>query len=187
MKRVCIDAGHGGRDPGATFRGMKESDITLAIAYSLKQFLMTHDYDVVMTRRMDETLTLRDRVNVANEANVDLFVSIHTNADPDPDRPGDPEARGEEVWYHPESKNGLALAQAIGNSLKASFPSEPYRGEKARALYVLRKTLAPAALVEVGFIDNSETAKQFLDARVLSRIAFALAGGIIAFAQASNA
>jgi N-acetylmuramoyl-L-alanine amidase len=180
--KAIVDAGHGGRDSGATFGAMREADVTLAIVKEMQLLTARSKFiDLVFTRATDDYLSLRDRVNLANATGADLFVSVHTNADPDPDRPGDPEARGMEVWHHPDSVKGGHLAKELGRGMKLEFPDEPYRGEKARALYVVRKTVMPAALVEVGFIDNSDTARKFTQPEVLSQIAFSLVVGLIGY------
>lgn len=79
---VVIDAGHGGKDPGATgTRGTQEKDITLAAALELAKVLRERgDFDVVLTRDDDTFVPLSDRSKKANDLNADLFVSLHCNA-----------------------------------------------------------------------------------------------------------
>jgi N-acetylmuramoyl-L-alanine amidase len=81
IKKVCIDAGHGGRDHGNENNGFAEKDITLAIAKIAAQKI--HDelgLDVVMTRTDDTLVGLRDRTEIANKAKADVFISIHCNS-----------------------------------------------------------------------------------------------------------
>ncbi len=87
---IVIDAGHGGVDPGATsYAGTHEKDIVLAFARILRDRLTASGrYDVVMTRDRDIFLPLRDRVRAAQQAQGDLFVSLHTNSHPDSDTRG---------------------------------------------------------------------------------------------------
>lgn len=82
IKTIVIDAGHGGKDPGAIGRrGTKEKDIVLDIAKRLARMLREKsDVNVVLTRKGDYFLTLDERTRIANANNADLFVSIHTNA-----------------------------------------------------------------------------------------------------------
>ena len=85
VHRVVIDAGHGGHDTGAIGpSGVKEKDITLALAKQVKELLNAElpDIEVIMTREDDRTLALQDRTNTANAAAADLFISIHCNASP---------------------------------------------------------------------------------------------------------
>ncbi len=81
IKRIVIDAGHGGKDPGAIgVNGMKEKDISLAIAKQLAEFLKKDGFDVYLTRDEDIYLTLEERTAIANSLEADLFVSIHVNS-----------------------------------------------------------------------------------------------------------
>jgi N-acetylmuramoyl-L-alanine amidase len=81
---VVLDPGHGGSNPGATGAspGLREKHLTLALAQMVAAKLKEHDIDVVLTRNGDKTLTLRQRVEVADSIPADLFVSIHANASP---------------------------------------------------------------------------------------------------------
>jgi N-acetylmuramoyl-L-alanine amidase len=85
VKRILIDPGHGGEDPGTTGRlGTKEKDITLNIAMKLRDRLNRHPgYQILMTREKDITLSLNDRIDIAKSCGADLFISIHINYIPD--------------------------------------------------------------------------------------------------------
>jgi N-acetylmuramoyl-L-alanine amidase len=81
ISRVVIDAGHGGRDPGARVKGLNEADLTLDVAQRLEKLLLTvRGVEVVMTRRHDVYIPLEERTAIANRAGADLFLSIHVNA-----------------------------------------------------------------------------------------------------------
>ena len=81
IKRIVIDPGHGGRDPGAIGpSGLKEKDVVLKIAKGLREKLQKHGYEVFLTRERDVYLPLEDRTAIANVKEADLFVSIHANA-----------------------------------------------------------------------------------------------------------
>jgi N-acetylmuramoyl-L-alanine amidase len=82
IRVVVIDAGHGGRDPGASGLISHEKDITLAIALKTGEYIKNNisNVRVIYTRRNDSTLDLRDRPRIANKANADLFISIHANS-----------------------------------------------------------------------------------------------------------
>jgi N-acetylmuramoyl-L-alanine amidase len=80
---VVIDAGHGGGDPGAIGPGgLREKEVTLAVALELEQRLAARGFQVVMTRRRDAALSLEERTALAEGAGGDVFVSIHVNAAP---------------------------------------------------------------------------------------------------------
>jgi N-acetylmuramoyl-L-alanine amidase len=89
VSKIVIDPGHGGADPGAvTPSGLEEKAITLDIANRLRALLKDAPVRVVMTRPDDRTVSLERRVEIANAENADLFLSIHINSMPLPDRVG---------------------------------------------------------------------------------------------------
>jgi N-acetylmuramoyl-L-alanine amidase len=113
---VVVDAGHGGRDPGAIgIDGLREKDVTLALARVLEKKLRAKGFDVVMTRRRDRTLSLVERTAIAEGAGGDVFVSLHANASPRPERDGlelftlDPHAERQTLRLAAR-ENGVALA-----------------------------------------------------------------------------
>ena len=81
IKCICIDAGHGGKDPGAISGRLREKDITLAIALKLGKMVSNTypDMKVVYTRTKDVAVDLRERGKIANKAKAQLFISIHVN------------------------------------------------------------------------------------------------------------
>ncbi len=108
IDRIVIDAGHGGKDPGAVgHRGLEEKDITLGVARELER-LVSRDPDLsaVMTRRSDRFLSLGRRARLAREANGDVFISLHCNASKR--RAAD----GLEVYFLSEAKTEAAAAVA---------------------------------------------------------------------------
>jgi len=81
VRKIVLDAGHGGKDPGAVGpRGLKEKDVTLALAKKIKPLLEEQGYTVLMTRETDVFIPLHERTAFANQNKADLFISIHTNA-----------------------------------------------------------------------------------------------------------
>lgn len=117
LRRIVVDAGHGGKDPGAIGpSGVYEKDITLAMAKLLgKRIEEELGCEVVYTRKDDTFLPLEERTAIANEAGADLFISLHANANNNSD------IRGVETYYLNFSKNEQAAAVAArenGTSLK---------------------------------------------------------------------
>jgi len=106
IKTIVIDAGHGGKDPGAIGRrlGIKEKDLTLAIAKKLKRIFEDNGISVIMTRGSDEFISLPERVRIANSSGADLFVSIHINAS------RSRSMNGFECYYLSEATNDNARA-----------------------------------------------------------------------------
>jgi N-acetylmuramoyl-L-alanine amidase len=83
VRRIVLDPGHGGRDPGATSRsGQREKDVVLRLALALRPRLVAHGFEVVLTRDADRTLELEERTALAEGVRGDLFVSLHANAAP---------------------------------------------------------------------------------------------------------
>ena len=94
VRRVVLDAGHGGTDPGATTAEIAEKEITLDIGRRLRELLEANGFEVIVTRDADRTIALRDRARLANESRSDVFVSIHVNAILE-----HTESRGIETYY----------------------------------------------------------------------------------------
>lgn len=94
VRRVVLDAGHGGSDPGATAEQLLEKEITLDIGRRLRTLLERDGFDVVVTRDSDRTIALKERARLANESRSDIFVSIHVNA-----LVKHTESRGIETYY----------------------------------------------------------------------------------------
>ena len=80
VKRVVLDAGHGGTDPGATASRVSEKSITLDIGHRLRTLLEREGFEVIATRGDDRTIALKERARMANDSNSDIFVSIHVNS-----------------------------------------------------------------------------------------------------------
>lgn len=117
LRRIVVDAGHGGKDPGAIGpNGLQEKEVTLALARKVgKRLEEALGCDVVLTRDRDVFLPLEERTAIANKVGADLFISVHANAAPNR------QAYGIETYYLNFSKNDKAAAVAArenGTSLK---------------------------------------------------------------------
>lgn len=183
--KICLDAGHGGNDPGAVFQSLREKDITLAIVLQLERLMKAEGrHTPLMTRVKDHAMLLGERVRLANAEDCDVFLSVHCNADPDDDSPGTTEASGAEVWVHEGSKRSYHLAAGIHKGFSEFFPGFPWRGiRKTKNLYVLKHTAMPAALVEVGFIDSRHDAEFLSRPGIQVRIAALLLEALDAFSE----
>ena len=167
---VAIDPGHGGSDPGARdyyavngetcpylFGCPDEKDLNLEAALWARDLLELRGATVVMTRDADETVSLASRVAIANDADAELFVSVHHNSCCG--------GEGTESFYYgygaTYSAQGRALASELQDRVVAALGTHD-RGIHADRdwlgyhLYVLRYTQMPAALVEVAFMDDEE-------------------------------
>ena len=108
IKTIVIDAGHGGKDPGAIGKKSKEKDITLSIAKKTGDYIKEHcpDVKVIYTRSNDVAVSLLRRAQIANEKNADLFISIHCNAN------ASPQPYGVETFVMGEHRNAANLEVA---------------------------------------------------------------------------
>jgi N-acetylmuramoyl-L-alanine amidase len=169
---VVIDPGHGGRDPGAVgIGGLREKDVVLSISRQVANLLEREGIQVVMTRADDRALELSTRVQMAQRANANYFVSIHANAL----SMSRPDVDGVETFYH---RSGRELAQSIQNSIMQSVNMNN-RGVKQANFYVLRNTSMPSVLVEVGFVTGRDDAAKLRDASFQTTMAGAIARGIV--------
>ncbi len=170
-KVVVIDAGHGGLDTGA-LRGLTlEKDITLNIALKVRDILQEAGMKkVVMTRTTDKTLSLEERVEIANKKKSDIYVSIHINASKKS------EIKGIETHYYTQS--GYKVAQVIHKELMKNIDAED-RGLFKSKFYVINHTKAPAVLLELGFISNEQERTSLTSEQRQTDSAQAIADGII--------
>ncbi|MCL2923353.1 MAG: N-acetylmuramoyl-L-alanine amidase [Trichodesmium sp. MAG_R04] len=176
---IVIDPGHGGPTDlgGVGLGGLREKDIVLPISLEVAQILEQNDIQVVMTRKTDRDLDLPPRSELANRVGADLFVSIHANAI----SMSRPDVNGLETFYY---QSGHVLARYIQNSMLEAFPTMKNRGVKRARFHVLRHTKMPAALVEVGFVTGNYDSLILADPRQHSRMAQAIARGILRYVQA---
>ncbi len=166
-----LDAGHGGRDPGAVYNGRQEKDDTLRLVMAIGEILQNNGIDVEYTRTTDVYETPYQKAMEANEADVDFFISIHRNSFPQ-----DNVVSGVESLVYNKQGIKYEMAQNINAQLETiGFVN---LGVKARPnLVVLRRTKMPAVLVEVGFI-NSDVDNALFDQN-FEDIAQAIASGIL--------
>ncbi len=170
---VALDAGHGGKDPGAIGpTGLREADVVLDIARRIRDLLVADGIRVLMIRDADVFVDLADRTRVAREGGATIFVSIHANASPRA------AVNGMETYYlTPQS---LVLAQMIQEELSAALDL-PSRGVKTAGFVVLRDSGVPSALVETAFISHPDDEARLRDEGFRQRIAAAVHRGIVRF------
>ncbi len=168
---IMMDAGHGGRDPGAVYNGRQEKDDALRLTLAVGENLQNNGIDVEYTRTTDVYETPYEKAMEANEAGVDLFISIHRNS-----FPSDNTAFGVESLVYDLSGLKLEIAESVNQQLEAvGFRN---LGVKARPnLVVLKRTRMPAVLIEVGFI-NSDVDNRLFDEN-FNDIALAISDGIL--------
>lgn len=168
---IMLDAGHGGSDPGAVYKGRQEKDDNLALTLEVGKFLENNGIDVLYTRTTDDYLTPFERARLANEAGVDYFISFHRNSSPEANQ-----YQGVEVLVYDKSGIKYQMAQNIVGAL-GELGFREIGVQERPGLVVLRRTRMPALLIETGFI-NSDEDNRLYDERQ-KEIAQAIADAIL--------
>jgi len=171
IRKVIIDAGHGGIEPGAIYRGRNEKDDNLRLAFDLGSALERRGIQVEYTRVNDVYDSPYEKAAIANQSDADFFISLHRNAMPVPET-----ASGVESLVFSRGRVAEELARNINRQLEAVGWTDLGIRERP-GLVVLRKTRMPAVLIETGFIDSTKD-NQFFDAN-LAATADAIADGVL--------
>jgi len=178
-KVVVVDAGHGGKEVGATYGGIYEKDINLKIAQYTQKELEKNGVRVYMTRTGDVTTALASRTTLANNLNADLFVSVHNNA-----MTNKSSIKGTEVLYPTSSiiKNGItaySLALKLQEVVSKNVGTYNKGIINRNNLYVLNKTNMPAVIVEVAYMTNWSDLQKLKNEEFLEKAGKAIAEGVL--------
>ena len=189
---IYLDAGHGGSDPGAVRGNVREAELALSVHNKLRRRLEQEGFKVISTRTDNSSHDLTERSVNANRSFSDLFVSLHFNAS---EKQVDSSKEGiETYWYQyfPEyypSMNAAFhnnpqrlersqyLATAIQNNLIGQTHA-PNRGVKRQTFSVLRETVAPAVLVELGFVSHANEAQKIVQSAYQDKLVAGVLNGI---------
>lgn len=186
-KRIVIDPGHGGFDPGAWRGELMEKDITLPISKKLETHFSQAGAEVFMLREEDKDLAgegfrgslkerkrqdLKARVDEANKLEADIYISIHSNADPSP------RWYGAQTFYDAQSEESRVMAECIQEEL-VRILGNTKRKAKSGSYYITEKTKMPAVIVEVGFLSHPAEAKLLNDPAYQNKVAYAVFSGIV--------
>ena len=191
VRRVLIDPGHGGKDPGTLGRRHPEKEITLQVARRLEKELTARGYQVALTRTRDQNLALEARTQHARTWKADVFVSLHCNAAP-------ATVRGIEIFRaSPEgARSTYGTRRATGASINSPWDADNARlaydiqknviaatgagdrGVRNARFAVLRDCPCPAVLVEMGFLSNTADEANLASAAYQTNLARGIAEGI---------
>lgn len=158
---VCIDPGHGGKDPGCNTPKRLEKDDVLRLGLAMRTAMEAQGINVIMTREDDTFIPLDERCHIANKAKATYYISVHRNIY------ASDEVYGVEVW---KSGNASDEASALADNLMSGLESagiQRNRGVKEGSqdghgdYLVLRDTKMPSALLEMGFMQNKKDNKYF--------------------------
>ena len=181
---IIIDAGHGGRDAGASGinTGVKESDLSLAISKKLQKYLIDFGFDVVMTRETPAGLysenvsnfkkdDMEKRSQLINKSSADMIVSVHLNSF------SSISEKGAQAFYEPTNPSSITLSNCIQNQLLNSLPSARKNANKGD-YYILKTKNIPCSLIECGFLSNPKDAENLTGPEYQKKVAFTIYKGL---------
>ena len=186
---IVLDPGHGGKDEGTSSANkVLEKDLSLEISLKLKDELIKNNFKVYLTRDSDKLLGNSIRSDIINRAtfinlkNPDAFVSIHLNGLEDEN------IKGVETYTRYLDNKSYALGESIQNEL-SSIEYTKDRGVKTtkdRNLGILRGTISPGVLLELGFLTNSEDEKYLVSNVGQDTIIKAILNGILNYFEEND-
>lgn len=200
VRTVFLDPGHGGRDVGAEGRYYYEKVLTLKLAAKVRTYLKKAGFNVVMSRRSDGFISLKDRAAAANRSKADIFVSIHFNS------AANKKVYGLETYCMTPAgaassnstkidnkrysgnnydRNNFALAYLMQRSM-LGYSKALDRGVKHARFLVLKEVKIPAVLVECGFLSNPDSERIIGTDLYLNQIAKGIAHSIINYKKVAE-
>lgn len=190
-RTIIIDAGHGSPDGGAVGgTGILEKDLNLSVSLALQNFFESNGTNVILTRSDDNGIydvdgtiknkkisDIKNREEIINESDADLFISIHMNKFPQN------QYSGPQVFYSKNHEKSELLAECIQKSMIAALNPENKREIKAAddGIYLLQHANIPAVLVECGFLSNSQEEQKLIDEKYQKQLAWSMYCGIIEY------
>ncbi|WP_343762906.1 N-acetylmuramoyl-L-alanine amidase [Clostridium oceanicum] len=181
---ICIDPGHGGRDPGAIgYSGVKEKDVTLKVGLKLGNILKQRGINVIYTRDTDIDLApktssfnvsadLQKRCDISNAANAKYTISIHANSF------SASSANGTETYYYEGSVEGKKLAEAVQKHIVEDLGTTNRGIKDGSWLYIAKHTTSATILTELGFLSNPEDERKLNSDSYQNKYANAIAKGV---------
>ena len=193
---VVIDAGHGGEDGGCEGNGLVEKDLNLDIALRVASLLREKGVNVVLTRKTDVLLydvnsdyqgkkkaqDVRKRLEIANECENPLLVSIHMNYF------AQTQYSGLQVWYSKNDARSRILADIIQKETKNSLQPNNKRiiKEATSSIFLLHNATFPAVLIECGFLSNPDEARALGDEQYRQKLAEVIFKSIMDYISNNN-
>ncbi|WLV24844.1 N-acetylmuramoyl-L-alanine amidase CwlD [Aciduricibacillus chroicocephali] len=189
-KTIVIDPGHGGFDGGAVGRDKtEEKEISLLISKRLQDYLQQAGALVFMTRETDKDLAtdqkkriasrksedIRNRLKMIHGKKADFFVTVHLNALPDG------QWKGAQSFYYPSFDENQLLATFIQDEIKRNLENTNRQALGIQGIYLLKHAKVPGALVEVGFLSNSEELQMLKSEKYQEQMAGSIYNGILRY------
>lgn len=184
-KVIYIDPGHGGKDPGATYKDIYESNINLSISLKLGNILEKNGAIVLYTRTGDYDLSVNNainrkrsdlsrRANVINESNCDMFISIHLNSI------ASSTWKGAQVFYDDINSENKKIAEIFQSVLKEDLKTTR-KYKEMNDMYMYKRIKVPGVLVEVGFLSNPNERILLQDNTYQNKVSQSLYEGVIKY------
>lgn len=182
-KVIYIDPGHGGPDPGAMYKNIKEAEINLKISQKLEEKLLKMGAIVYLTRYGNYDLSVKNtinskrsdlsrRSNIINRSNCDMFISIHLNAE------DSGIWRGAEVYYDDINEENKKIAEIMQSNFK-KYIGTKRKIKKTGSLYLQKRIERPGVLIELGFLSNSSDRYLLKQDSYQDKIIIAIANGML--------
>jgi N-acetylmuramoyl-L-alanine amidase len=180
---ICIDAGHGGYDGGATSNNVIEKDITLNASLILGSLLEQTGYHVKYTRTKDVALSgektkdMHKRLKIINEDTNILYISIHANIYPKQD------VKGAQTFYNNNNDKSKMLGEFIQDYLKLEDKTNKRLSKAIKNKYIVDNAKIPGCIVELGFISNQEDRETLTNEKALEYRMLMIYLGIIKYLE----
>lgn len=188
-KIIYLDPGHGGPDGGADGGKLLEKDVTLEVAFRVRDYLQEQGALVIMTRESDTDLApegtkgysrrkaedLRQRVKLINHSEAELYISIHLNAIPSQ------KWSGAQSFYYGKYAENEKVAKYIQDELRRNLENTTRKAKRIHGIYLMQNVTKPGALIEVGFLSNPNEATLLGKPKYQDKVASSIYKGILRY------
>ncbi|QQZ09594.1 N-acetylmuramoyl-L-alanine amidase CwlD [Heyndrickxia vini] len=188
-KVIILDPGHGGPDGGAGDADALEKEIALKVSLNIRDYLQEQGALVMLTREDDSDLAdpntkgigrrkvedLKNRLNMINESDADLYLSIHLNAIPSP------RWSGAQTFYSPHLIENKRIAKFIQSELIRNLENTDREAKILKNIYVVKNANKPGALVEIGFLSNPTERQNLKSEKYQKKISASIYNGIMRY------
>ncbi|MBS4175664.1 N-acetylmuramoyl-L-alanine amidase CwlD [Bacillus sp. FJAT-49736] len=187
-KVIYLDPGHGGPDGGAGDSDALEKEIALKISLKLRDFLQEQGALVLMTRETDKDLAgevrgysrrkvedLKRRLELINDSDADLYISIHLNSIPSP------RWSGAQTFYSPHLIENKRIAKFIQDELIRNLGNTDRQAKMLQNVYIVKNSEKPGALVEVGFLSNAQERQNLKSDVYQEKVSASIYNGIMRY------
>lgn len=183
-KTIIVDVGHGGKDPGTSYKQIKEKDINLKIALVLEKKLVKKGANVILTRNGDYDLSkpnaqrrkksdFDNRIKIINNSHANMYISIHLNYLPQS------KYYGPQVFYENNKKNNKKIASTIQKELNAKLKTNREIKKIPPSTYMYDKLNVSGILIECGFLSNYQEREILQTEKYQQKLATIITKGII--------